>query len=384
MAKTATRQSPRAARPKIEMAKNIHSSTRPSPTSGSTPSFCGGLESLCDRQQLLSDWTRFTNLLKPPLEFQGTETPLKHQYKLCAMARLDSCRQSILSVPCQSLRRDLFGPGGRSPWMAGKEDEEEERKEPSSQRLLDRTHQVFRNNLAMCVLAFLQLSQFDACKHDLDSGMLAFGAQISQAGPRSRVIAPCSLQSGMHGETSTNLMYEGSTLKGAMKEDLLFWQREVYEHVRNPSPGKGPGRGKRKGGKKSWVWSKDGQKDGKKGQGICPKACNSAEPTLSRRAAMKNGWICNAPSARRRTVRVIPPARAPGAIGLESIRNSGCVSLLPRQPRRESGRGRRATKDLATTLGRTLAQVLLGASVLENESPPHGCSDRWDVLGLLG
>ena len=276
---------------------------RPSPASGSTPSPSGGLESLCDRQQLLSDWTRLTNLPKPPLEFQGTETLLKHQYKLCSNGQIGFIQTKHIVSALPELeegplrtRRKVTVDG----WE--REDEEEERKVPSSQRLLDRTHQVFRNNLAMCVLAFLQLSHsLMPASMTLMSGMLGFGAQISRAGPRSRVIAPCSLQSGMHGETSTNLMYEGSTLKGAMKEDLLFWQRE-------------------------------GARNTPKGMQFCrayhvKKSCPGNCGRSHNCPVMKNGWICDAPSARRRLLS--PQSGQPGPS--------------------------------PTTLGRTLAQVLVGA-----------------------
>ena len=151
-----------------DMAKNIHSSMRLSPAAGSTPSPSGGLEALCDRQQLLADWTRITGLPKPALEFQGSDTLLKHQFTLCSKGQIGFIQtKHIVSALPELEERPLRTR--RKVTVDGweREEEEEERKEPSSRRLLDRTRQAFRNNLTMCVVAFPQFSQFDASKQDL-------------------------------------------------------------------------------------------------------------------------------------------------------------------------------------------------------------------------
>ena len=136
-----------------------------------------------------------------------------------------------------------------------KEEEEEERPNPQTRRQLERMHTVFRNNLLMCMLAFPQFQQFDLGKSDLDEWYDWFyGPEIAGRKP------PPSETTLLRAERNAwrqvcQLMADGATLKNAlkqMKENQLFWTREVYERImfqqlRTPKDPKGKGKGKGKG-----------------------------------------------------------------------------------------------------------------------------------------
>ena len=138
-----------------------------------------------------------------------------------------------------------------------KEEEEEERPNPQTRRQLERMHTVFRNNLLMCMLAFPQFQQFDLCKSDLDDWYDWFyGPEIAGRKP------PPSETTLLWAERNAwrqicQLMADGATLKNSlkqMKENQLFWTREVYERImfqqlrslREPKGKGGKGKGKTK------------------------------------------------------------------------------------------------------------------------------------------
>ena len=170
---------------------------------------------------------------------------------------------SISSQPSlRNLRKERPTKSHRKFTVDGfeKEEEEEERANPQTRRQLERMHTVFRNNLLMCTLPFPQFHQFDITKSDLDEWYDWFyGPSIAGRRP------PPSEFTLLWSERNAwrqiyQLMADGSTLKTAMKtikEDQLFWTREVYERVlfqqlRTPRDPKGKGKGKdkeKKGGK---------------------------------------------------------------------------------------------------------------------------------------
>ena len=115
-----------------------------------------------------------------------------------------------------------------------KEEEEEGRAAPTTRRQLERLHLVFRNTLLMCIAAFPQFPQFDLTKEDMDSfydwfyGPTVAGRRPSPS-DQTLLYAERNAWREMH-----ELMHSGLTLKQAMtkvKEDSLFWMREVYERV---------------------------------------------------------------------------------------------------------------------------------------------------------
>ncbi|CAE7382941.1 CML13, partial [Symbiodinium microadriaticum] len=195
-----------------DMTKNLDT-PRACITPGQGSSERSGLEALCERQQLLTEWVKATGLPKPKLEAQGSDALLKTQFRFCSKGELGFINAKYI-VSAQEkpfkTRRKVTVDG----W--DKEEEEEERKLPTTRRHLDRMHRVFRNNLSMCLLAFPQFSQLDVSKHDLDDWYDWFW------GP------------GIAGRTPT-----------PSEKTLLYAERKVYERV--PRPGekgpKGPSKG---------------------------------------------------------------------------------------------------------------------------------------------
>ena len=105
----------------------------------------------------------------------------------------------------------------------------------------------------MCIAPFPQFPQFDLTKEDMDSfydwfyGPTVAGRRPSPS-DQTLLYAERNAWREMH-----ELMHSGLTLKQAMtkvKEDSLFWMREVYEMViHQHSKGKEKGPGKSKKGK---------------------------------------------------------------------------------------------------------------------------------------
>ena len=117
---------------------------------------------------------------------------------------------------------------------------------------------VFRNTLLMCIKAFPQFPQFDVTKSDLDSWYdWYWGKDIAGRSPPPSDLTILLSERNAWREIH-NSMFEGKTLKEAMtdvRNDTLFWQREVYERMLRSSLSrpKGKGQGDPKGGKaKSW------------------------------------------------------------------------------------------------------------------------------------
>ncbi|CAE7700384.1 CML13 [Symbiodinium sp. KB8] len=256
-----------------DMTKNLYT-PRSCVTPGQGSSERSGLEALCDRQQLLTEWTKETGLPKPKLEAQGSDALLKTQFRFCSKGEVGFINAKYIVSALPELEEKPFKTR-RKVTVDGwdkeeeEEEEEEERKLPTTRRHLDRMHRVFRNNLSMCLLAFSQFSQFDVSKQDLDDWYDWFwGPDIAGRTPtpseKTLLYAERNAWRSIH-----NLVFEGKSLKEAMLEiraDALFWTREVYERVPRPGekgtkdplkgdkgdkgrqfarlPGKGPWKGK--------------------------------------------------------------------------------------------------------------------------------------------
>ena len=109
----------------------------------------------------------------------------------------------------------------------------------------------------MCTLAFPHFQQFDITKSDLDEWYDWFyGPSIAGRRPPPTEFTLVWAERNAWRQIY-QLMADGSTLKEPMKtikEDQLFWTREVYERVlfqqlRTPKDPKGKGKGKEKGKK---------------------------------------------------------------------------------------------------------------------------------------
>ena len=140
------------------------------PDSPSKMATGSNLDALCDRVALEKDWVTSTGLPKPRLEYQGSDSFLKKQFKYCARGEIGyfAPKHIISALPEEGERPTK---SHRKYTVDGfeKEEEEEERANPQTRRHLERMHTVFRNNLLMCTLAFPQFHQFDIKKSDLDA-----------------------------------------------------------------------------------------------------------------------------------------------------------------------------------------------------------------------
>ena len=211
-------------------------------------------EVLCERAQLEKEYMTKWNPPKPQYRDQGSEAFLKRQYRFCSKGEIGyiQAKHIISALPEEGerpikTRRKVSVDG----WE--KEEEEEERAAPTTRRQLERLRLVFRNTLLMCIAAFPQFPQFDLTKEDMDSFYDWFyGPAVAGRRP------PPSDQTLLYAERNAwtkmhELMHSGLTLKQAMtkvKEDSLFWMREVYERViHQHAKGKEKGPGKSKKGK---------------------------------------------------------------------------------------------------------------------------------------
>ena len=222
------------------MGVGAHATAGPGPhTPGDT---APNLTVSCERGQLERVWEEKTKLTKPKLALQGSDQLMKRQFKLCAGGEIGF-------IPMKYLVSALPEPGER-PWKTAKkttvdgwdrEDEVEERGEPKTRHQLERMHAVFRNTLLMCVLSFPQFGQFDITREDLESWYEWFygediGGRFPPPEDHVLAIAERNAWRKIHEQ-----MHEGSTLKAAMlsvRQDTLFWTREVYEKIRTFSRGR--------------------------------------------------------------------------------------------------------------------------------------------------
>ena len=274
----------------VQARSLLHSGKASSLSDGVTRPTTGfNLDALCDRVALEKDWVNQTGQPKPRLD-------LKKQFRYCAKGEIGyfAPKHIISALPEEGERptkshRKLTVDGFE------KEEEEEERANPQTRRQLERMHMVFRNNLLMCTLAFPQFQQFDITKSDLDEWYDWFyGPSIAGRRP------PPSEFTLLWSERNAwrqiyQLMADGSTLKTAMKtikEDQLFWTREVYERVlfqqlKTPRDPKGKGKGKdkgKKGGKTKGVYQDHLKNKPGKGNGKNDKSSKGGRP---------NGWPQN-------------------------------------------------------------------------------------------
>ena len=315
-----------------------HVGARPPVAGGEAiaPAQTTSLEALCDRRQLLGQWTQIVQLSHPRLEDQGSDALLKKQFRLCAQGEIGWIHNKhIISALPEPDERPIKTNRRVSVDGWEKEEEEETRKPPSTRRQLEHMHLVFRNNLLMAMLAFPSMPKLNATYQDLEEWYRWFwGKDIADRRP------PPSENTLLWAERNAwreihNLVYGGKTLKEAMdlvRRDTLFWTREVYESVQRQKGNKGqpttPTRpAKAQGRAPSWSpkqtqWKPKGAKGKSKspmgaGKGKdnewpatwaktsprglpfcrdfhlkkkCPGNCGRSHNC----PVMKNGWICNA------------------------------------------------------------------------------------------
>ena len=217
------------------------------PLSQPKSTLAGAMDSLCDRKQLLKNWDDLVKLPRPKLEFQGSDAYLRKQWKYCSQGEIGwfQIKHIIFALPEMDERpiktkRQLTVNG----WE--REEEDEERKAPTTREQLKRAHTVFRNSLLMCIISFPQFAHFDAKYQDLEEWYSFFwGKDIADRKPQPSEMVLLYAERNAWRDIH-NRVYEGATLKEAMtaqKADTLFWQREVYERLSKPDKGSGQPKG---------------------------------------------------------------------------------------------------------------------------------------------
>ena len=178
------------------------------------------LDALCDRRQILQSWTTVVQLPVPRLEDQPGET----KQILCTRRERPIKTSKEVTV---------------DGWE--KEEEEETRKLPTTQRQLEHML-VFRTNLLMAILSFPSMPELNVTHRDLEDWYRWFwGRDIVDRGPTpAEQVLPYAERNAWR--EIHNLVYGGMGLKEAMtqiKQDTLFWTREVYESVARQKGNKG-------------------------------------------------------------------------------------------------------------------------------------------------
>ena len=156
----------------------------------------------------------------------------------------------------------------------------------------------------MCVLSFPQFGQFDITREDLESWYEWFygediGGRFPPPEDHVLAIAERNAWRKIHEK-----MHEGNTLKAAMlsvRQDTLFWTREVYEKIKTFSRGRPSTRTSmdyappQKGKNKSKGKGKSKGKPGNKGKGKTPHLNNQASRGGNKQAATdpKGNQFCN-------------------------------------------------------------------------------------------
>jgi hypothetical protein len=167
----------------------------------------GSLDALCDRKQLLKNWDDVVKQPRPKLEFQGSDTFLKKQWKYCSHGEIGwfQIKHIVSALPEMderpiSTRRKITLNG----WE--REEEEEERNLPTTREQLKRAHLVFRNTLLMCLSSFPQFTQFNVQFQDLEDWYRFFwGKDIADRKP------PSSETMLLYAESQKGKSWEGTS-----------------------------------------------------------------------------------------------------------------------------------------------------------------------------
>ena len=206
------------------------------------------LDMACDRVQLEVQYQLKTKGQKPPLEEQGSDTFLKKQCRRCMKGEVGffASRQSISLLP-ETDERPIKKRKTLAQAFEG-DDEEESRANPTTMRQLQRMHTVFSTNLLMCVFAFPQFGQLEIDRSDLDEFYSwLYGPSIGGRSPPPSVYTLMMAERNAWREI-TRKMHLGKKFRTSLQEiqqDLLFWQREVYEKLDHQLPGALKGKGPR-------------------------------------------------------------------------------------------------------------------------------------------
>ncbi|CAE8734910.1 unnamed protein product, partial [Polarella glacialis] len=206
-----------------------------------------------ERHHLEGVWTLKTQLPAPPLRDQGSSKFMMKLYKSIQQNDIgDFSNNQIISEnpdsgdkTCKKRRREHYVDGH------SKDAEEESRQDPYDYESWERQVTIWRNTLLMCIWANPQDIRLQITKADLDGFYdNLLGDDIYKKKPQP------SLRTMMISERKAwgkirELLHKGLTLAASltkMLNDTLFWQREVYEFIKQPGTlPKGPGKGSPKG-----------------------------------------------------------------------------------------------------------------------------------------
>ena len=193
------------------------------------------LEATMDRRSLEEAYMKVYNQPRPKLEYQGSDALLKRQARFVGRGELGyiQVKHLVSALPEEGERPTKTSKRFTLDGFEGTE-EEEIRANPTTRRQLERMHMVFRTNLLMCVASAPQFSNLTITKTDLDAWYDWFyGEDIAGRSPAPSeailLYAERNAWRKIH-----DMVHGGMDLKealSAIKNDLLFWTREVYERV---------------------------------------------------------------------------------------------------------------------------------------------------------
>ena len=223
----------------VKAAKSMASSpgagTMITPSLGKPAASAAGLEGVVDRRTMEETYMKAFSCARPKLEYQGSDSLLKRQFRYIAKGELGfiQVKHLVSALPEEGERPTKTSKRFSLDGWEGHE-EEEIRSNPSTRRQVERMHMVFRTTLLMCTASQPQFANLAITKQDLDEWYDWFyGEDIAGRYP------PPTETTLMYAERNAwrkihDLVHGGESLAAAMKNiktDLLFWTREVYERV---------------------------------------------------------------------------------------------------------------------------------------------------------
>ena len=162
------------------------------------------MDSLCDRKQLLKNWDDIVKLPRPKLELQGSDPYIKKQWKYCwqweigwfQMKHIISALAEMDERPMKTKRQITLNGWDR-------EDEEEERKPPSTREQLKRAHWCFATPCSCVRHHFPSLLISTQRIKTWRIGMHSSGGRTLQRGSHLPARQSYCMLRGTHGDKST-------------------------------------------------------------------------------------------------------------------------------------------------------------------------------------
>ena len=187
----------------VKAAKSMASS----PGAGAmiTPS-AAGLEGVVDRRTMEETYMKAFSCPRPKLEYQGSDSLLKRQFRYIAKRELGfiQVKHLVSALPEEGERPTKTSKRFTLDGWEGHE-EEEVRSNPSTRRQLERMHMVFRTTLLMCTASQPRFSNLAITKQTWMIGMTgSTGRTLQEDIPLQRRPLWC-MRKGMLGARSMTL-----------------------------------------------------------------------------------------------------------------------------------------------------------------------------------